>query len=280
MDKLPKDALSIWDQLCARGYWVVTGDIFDNSRDEAHFRSIMADKQPFETARTVPFGVRLAMVRQQLSYIEKDGFNEFHKYKYVKAEDVQAQVGKALAENFILVRTRNALHEFKAISDKEMECTLRIEYGLADAFEPENDAKVLWFPVCGIGRDKGDKSAYKASTGARKYFLIDALLLPIGDDPEDSAKDDEERAKGSVATKPQSGAPASPDTAQPSGTKLTGDQVAELMQLVEATNSDLGRVLNHFKVTIIADVPYKEAKSLLERKRDQMRAAETGTPQP
>ena len=41
----------------------------------------------------------------------------------------------------------------------------------------------------GVGEDAGDKAIYKALTGALKYFYIQLLSLPTGDDPEDDAQD-------------------------------------------------------------------------------------------
>jgi hypothetical protein len=44
-------------------------------------------------------------------------------------------------------------------------------------------------PWHGVGEDTGDKAIYKALTGSLKYFYIQLLSLPTGDDPEDDAHD-------------------------------------------------------------------------------------------
>lgn len=138
------------------------------------------------------FKERLAKARIEAPALEKSGFNSFHKYNYVEAGYVQGIVGKLLAEHGILIRKQNQKVEYGLVKkdgkeSNETYCRIEVEYGLADVYSDE----VLWYPIAGEGRDTGDKAYYKALTGARKNFLIDALCLPIGDDPE--ASGDEER---------------------------------------------------------------------------------------
>ena len=47
----------------------------------------------------------------------------------------------------------------------------------------------LDFQSIGTGADSGDKAPYKATTGAIKYALLTAFLIPTGDDPENDSGD-------------------------------------------------------------------------------------------
>jgi hypothetical protein len=153
-----------------------------------------------ETDGRASFKERIALTRMSLDYIEKRGRNTFYNYDYVTAGDVQGQCGKVLAEHGIIIRKQNQKVEFdtvKTASNKEeWRCQLTVEYGLADTRSDE----VIWYQSFGEGRDTGDKAYNKALTSARKYFLIDALCLGIGDDPE--ASGDEER-DGRLSLKPE-----------------------------------------------------------------------------
>jgi hypothetical protein len=60
------------------------------------------------------------------------------------------------------------------------------EYEVINADKPEERFKQL---VWGEASDGGDKGAYKASTGADKYFWFRLLQIPTGDDPDDEGED-------------------------------------------------------------------------------------------
>lgn len=137
------------------------------------------------------FKERIAQVRLAMEYIPKRGWNAFHQYHYVEAGDVQGIAGKMLAEHGIVLRKQNETVEYDTVKtakgNEEIRCRVSLDYG----FEDVHSQQVIWYPIHGEGRDTGDKAYNKALTSARKYFLIDALCLGIGDDPE--ASGDEER---------------------------------------------------------------------------------------
>lgn len=137
------------------------------------------------------FKERIAKARLAMEYIPKRGWNAFHQYHYVEAGDVQGQCGKILAEHGIVLRKQNETVEYDTVKtakgNEEVRCRVSLDYG----FEDVHSDQVIWYSIHGEGRDTGDKAYNKALTSARKYFLIDALCLGIGDDPE--ASGDEER---------------------------------------------------------------------------------------
>ncbi|MGB2553848.1 hypothetical protein ACPF04_11910, partial [Campylobacter sp. MOP51] len=52
--------------------------------------------------------------------------------------------------------------------------------------------------------------------------------------------------------------------------ELTIEQLNDLSGLIEATNTDMGKFLNYYKVYELRFVPYDKAKSMLLKKLDKM----------
>lgn len=128
---------------------------------------------------------KLASVVAEIDNVDKRGRNEFQRYAYVKAADVAWLVRKALSSRNIylvadVVEIRN--YEIPAKEGHMQAVDLRMEFSFFDGDEPATHPIVLhsW----GTGTDKGDKAVYKAMTGALKYGLRHAFLIPDESDPE------------------------------------------------------------------------------------------------
>lgn len=134
---------------------------------------------------------KLAKIVATIDHVEKSGRNDFHKYNYVKAADVAWVVRKALSEQNIylvsdVVEVRN--YEIPAKEGTMQAVDVKMEFSLFDGDAPETAPIVLH--AWGTGTDKGDKAVYKAQTGALKYGLRHAFLIPDESDPEaDTAVD-------------------------------------------------------------------------------------------
>lgn len=199
---------------------------------------------------------KLATVRKDLEFIKARGRNDFHKYDYVKAADVQGIVGEKLAAVGVVIGMRNMviarLEAETANSRKENVIEFHCEYGYLDADSSEE----LWYPAIGEGRDSGDKAVYKARTGAFKYFLTQSLCLGLGDDPEETGDEDHER--GSTGAKPKAHASKEPTPYQQvHAKKITPEQRAELDALIlQSADPDATAVgiCEHFAVTELADM--------------------------
>lgn len=116
-------------------------------------------------------------VMRAVGYIQKSGSNDYHKYTYVTESDLLEAVRPAMIEQGLIAFPSKAtvvdvgksvitIHYIYRVVDTET----------GDSFETE---------VVGQGADSADKGAYKASTGANKYFLMKAFMLATGDDPEE-----------------------------------------------------------------------------------------------
>ncbi len=125
--------------------------------------------------------------------VEKAGRNEQQKYDYVKAEDIAAAAQKALLEQGLLV-------EFEAVGSTET--PIQSKQGTSGLIVKADCRLIVTDPssgdqvtrsAIGYGADyPGDKAIYKAMTGARKYALIHLLSIPIGDDPDADAREQQQ----------------------------------------------------------------------------------------
>ncbi|TPG86852.1 hypothetical protein EEL32_12120 [Brevibacillus laterosporus] len=144
---------------------------------------------------------KLAKVMQDVKYIQKRGYNKFHNYNYATEADVAEKVREILAsQNVIMIpnMTSHSVREHVNAKGKtEYIATVQMEFKFYDGESGEE----LTFHMVGEGQDAGDKATYKAITGAQKYALMKAFMIPTGDDPEGDAGVDE-RNNGQDARKP------------------------------------------------------------------------------
>lgn len=138
--------------------------------------------------------VKLAEVMQQVKYIQKRGFNSFHKYKYATESDVAEKVREELAARHIImipnVVSQSNREHTNAKGKTEYIATVTMEFRFLDGESGEE----ISFHSVGEGQDAGDKAVYKAITGAQKYALMKAFMIPTGDDPEADNGTDERNA--------------------------------------------------------------------------------------
>jgi hypothetical protein len=125
---------------------------------------------------------KLAQIMSEIDRIPKRGFNAYHGYHYVQESDLVDTLRAKLADKGIFL--------FQSVVNERREntlTTLTIQYTFVDS-ESGESWEVSWV---GQGDDKGDKGAYKATTGALKYLLLKHFMIPTGDDPEADASTDE-----------------------------------------------------------------------------------------
>lgn len=147
--------------------------------------------------------IKLAEVMQQVKYIQKRGFNSFHKYKYATESDVAEKVREELAARNIImipnVVSQSNREHINAKGKTEYIATVTMEFRFLDGESGEE----ISFHSVGEGQDAGDKAVYKAITGAQKYALMKAFMIPTGDDPEADSGIDERNMEGDKTTEQQ-----------------------------------------------------------------------------
>lgn len=123
---------------------------------------------------------RLALATLEIDHVAKRGYNEFHKYNYATAEDIKTAAREALAKHGLVIipLMRQVYQEAAPNRSKEIKTMAEFDYVIACE---EGSIIVPW--TC-EAYDTGDKGINKASTGGLKYFLINLLQIPIGDEPD------------------------------------------------------------------------------------------------
>lgn len=125
----------------------------------------------------------LAEVGLEVGYIQKDGTNEIHRYRYATAEAVLGKVNEALFSRKVAVSSTSDLVHFGQ-DDKGYMAVVRTT--LTFRLDEESHQVV----GLGSGWDSRDKAVMKANTASIKYALAAAFLISWGDDPEADSKTD------------------------------------------------------------------------------------------
>lgn len=150
----------------------------------------------------------LNAVMAKVGYVQKQGKNEFHKYRYAGEGHLLEVLRPAMVEAGLLLIPS---HRAVTAPDEFGNTTVTIDYTLA---HKDGDVWPEKISVVGCGNDKnskggvGDKGVYKAATGANKYLLFKLFQIETGDDPE---KDSEHDKDGGQVAK---AAPKDPMTAK------------------------------------------------------------------
>jgi len=138
----------------------------------------MSDDSHIDKSDLANLATKLSEIYDEVRAVEKTGENDYHGYTYVEEAQIVAKIRKALAERDIML-TSSTVDMKKSGKDGSL-TTVEMQYTFIDG---ETGAKITkhWY---GEGKDDQDKGAYKAYTGATKYFLLKTFLVPTGDDPE------------------------------------------------------------------------------------------------
>ncbi|MBX9570868.1 MAG: ERF family protein [Candidatus Obscuribacterales bacterium] len=126
---------------------------------------------------------KLADIQGKLGRIDKSGTNDYAKYEYATEADFLAAVGPLCAEANVSTVASCIQHEVNAWESgnkRKTSASVVIELTLTCA--ETGESVVTTMP--GYAEDTGDKSLYKAITGATKYAYWKAFRLATGDDPE------------------------------------------------------------------------------------------------
>lgn len=135
---------------------------------------------------------KLANVMKRVKYVQKTGYNTFHKYKYAKEADYIESIRPALLEEDLIVTSST-----ESVTVTGELTSVLVRFTIVNVSNPAESISV----VCpGQGADKGDKGVYKALTGAKKYFIGMTFLIETGDDAEADESTDA-RASKSAAPK-------------------------------------------------------------------------------
>jgi len=121
---------------------------------------------------------KLRLVMGAVGSIKKDGFNDHHKYAYVRDQDVKDAVREAMLDNNLMW--------FPSCTRVEQEGNHTASTFIVTIVDTETG--FTWqFPWFGEANDTQDKGFGKSSTLGFKYLWLTMLLIGVEDDPDGSA---------------------------------------------------------------------------------------------
>ena len=132
---------------------------------------------------------KLSAITAEVGRVPKNGFNEFHKYKFATESDVVEAVTKACHDHRVHISSRQKPGSVKvepAPADKDgkvkgVRATVTVIVRLRNVDAPD---EVEEYEFEDHADDTGDKAIKKASTGAKKYALLLGFNVATGDDPD------------------------------------------------------------------------------------------------
>jgi len=177
---------------------------------------------------------KLVKVMKTCGYIQKQGKNTFHNYKYAMAADVLEKVNAALVENGLATISEPELIDLRDVTTSsgktEHLATVKTKITIIDSESGETISAV----GLGSGQDAGDKAVMKAETASQKYAWMMTLMIATGDDPEADATVDERTAEKPKVNKPKTVLEALKDKYRVSDT--------DFAELVEKYGEDHGKI--------------------------------------
>lgn len=130
---------------------------------------------------------KLIEVAKEVPSISRGGWNEAQSYKYVGEAQVTSQLRGLLLDRGVLFYPNHRLAGELVVNEKG-----RIVTTIESLWTFTDGTDSILVQTIGQGADNGDKGAFKAMTGSKKYALLQALLIATGEDPEEVRSDESE----------------------------------------------------------------------------------------
>ena len=165
---------------------------------------------------------KMVKIMADCAYVQKNGVNSFHGYKFATASDVLEKVNASLVKHNVCSVVNAELIDMKDTMNQNGK-TEHIAYVKTTVTLIDVDSgESLTCVALGSGADLGDKSVMKAQTASLKYAYMMTLNIATGDDPEADVETDRRNAPQQAAT------PVSKPHAQDDGDPVCSDCGAPL----------------------------------------------------
>lgn len=133
---------------------------------------------------------KLHLIMGEMGSIEKKGFNQHDKYKFLREADVAQKAQSLFCKYGILLNASLKSEKSEMIVNSKgnanLLCNVVMEYTLINVHNPQEQ---ITSSAAGQGIDRGDKALYKALAGARKYFFSGTFCIGADDDAEKDSPD-------------------------------------------------------------------------------------------
>lgn len=124
-----------------------------------------------------PLALKMARVMAEVRHVPKNGRNDFHKYDYIMESDLVDRLRGRLAEQRVMVFPSVREHTTLPMTDARGKTQYLATVTLDITFIDSDSGDQITTTWVGQGMDNGDKSYYKAYTGAFKYALLKTFLV-------------------------------------------------------------------------------------------------------
>lgn len=147
-----------------------------------------------EATNHTNIGEAFLAIMNEVGYVQKTGFNKSQNYKFAGERQLIEALRPALLKHQVIcipseaaskvdqIVTEAVIIDGKVIEKEKKTFRTVIDYTFIYTHVPSQTH--IQVAVVGEGVDMGDKSAYKAATGALKYALRQPFLIETGDEPE------------------------------------------------------------------------------------------------
>lgn len=128
---------------------------------------------------------KMSEVLGEVGWVPKNGYNDHHRYKFVREADLMDAIREKLAVRGVMAYTSTIeanVRSFEANGKIRVEATVKMEHLYVDSDSGEERLMTSF----GHSLDTGDKALYKAITGAEKYHVMKLFMVSSGDDPENA----------------------------------------------------------------------------------------------
>ena len=181
---------------------------------------------------------KLVKIMAECAYVQKNGVNSFHGYKFATAADVLEKVNAALVKHNVCSVVEAELIDMTDTTNQsgktEHLATVKTTLKLIDCDSGESITCI----GLGSGSDLTDKGVMKAQTASLKYAYMMSLAIATGDDPEFDVEVDKRNAPQAAVT------PVSKAHVQDDGEALCSDCGAPLTKgVLKVSVSKYGKPL-------------------------------------
>ena len=146
---------------------------------------------------------KMVKIMADCAYVQKNGVNSFHGYKFATASDVLEKVNASLVKHNVCSVVNAELIDMVDTTNQsgnktEHLATVKTSLTLIDVDSGESITCV----GLGSGADVGDKAIMKAQTASLKYAYLMSLAIATGDDPENDITTDLRNSTPAPINKP------------------------------------------------------------------------------
>ena len=172
----------------------------------------------------------ISEVIKAIEPVAKRGWNDFHKFKYARIEDVMMELSHKIAEQgLMIVQTEVG----RAMFDNDKAVSVQYQFTIAHISGEVWPERPIQTGLARCRDSKGgfdDKALNKCHTAARKYFLVALFMVPTEDvDDADRRRADSEDAPPPATAKPHK---------LPTNNSTFGKWKAEFIRFIERAHSE------------------------------------------